>query len=105
MPVIQKLMDSTTGCCVCICGWPTSTDPVDLLWSQVDLTRSPRRLLLCACTPRSQAIGAIARLEHKEGGALTINVEYNQLDPLLRSTVSKDGDVNDATGFSPYPGK
>ncbi len=32
-------------------------------------------------------------------------MEYNQLDPLLRSTEEfKDGDVNDATGFSPFPG-
>ena len=34
----------------------------------------------------------------------TINVEYNQLDPLLRATGHPDGDVNDATGFSPFPG-
>ncbi len=35
----------------------------------------------------------------------TVNVEYNQLDPLLRSTEEfKDGDVNDATGYSPFPG-
>jgi UDP-sugar pyrophosphorylase len=35
----------------------------------------------------------------------TINVEYNQLDPLLRSSEAfKDGDVNDSTGFSPFPG-
>mmetsp|Transcript_14636 Transcript_14636/g.33863 ORF Transcript_14636/g.33863 Transcript_14636/m.33863 type:complete len:311 (+) Transcript_14636:610-1542(+) len=35
----------------------------------------------------------------------TINVEYNQLDPLLRSSGFEDGDVNDTeTGFSPYPG-
>jgi UDP-sugar pyrophosphorylase len=35
----------------------------------------------------------------------TINVEYNQLDPLLRATGFQDGDVNDpATGFSPFPG-
>lgn len=33
----------------------------------------------------------------------TINVEYNQLDPLLRASGS-DGDVNDSSGFSPYPG-
>lgn len=34
-----------------------------------------------------------------------MNVEYNQLDPLLRSTEEfKDGDVNDASGFSPFPG-
>ncbi|MEW5300045.1 MAG: hypothetical protein WDW36_003005 [Sanguina aurantia] len=35
---------------------------------------------------------------------LTVNVEYNQLDPLLRSTTSPEGDVNDATGYSPFPG-
>ncbi|KAH8064820.1 UTP-glucose-1-phosphate uridylyltransferase [Aureococcus anophagefferens] len=35
---------------------------------------------------------------------LVINVEYNQLDPMLRAATG-DGDVNDpATGFSPYPG-
>jgi UDP-sugar pyrophosphorylase len=35
---------------------------------------------------------------------ITINVEYNQLDPLLRATINPQGDVNDATGFSPFPG-
>lgn len=36
---------------------------------------------------------------------MVINVEYNQLDPLLRATGYSDGDVNDPkTGFSPYPG-
>lgn len=35
----------------------------------------------------------------------TINVEYNQLDPLLRATSFPDGDVNDKkTGYSPFPG-
>ena len=35
----------------------------------------------------------------------TINVEYNQLDPLLRATGNPNGDVNDEeTGFSPFPG-
>jgi len=32
-------------------------------------------------------------------------VEYNQLDPMLRATVSPEGDVNDpVTGLSPFPG-
>jgi hypothetical protein len=35
----------------------------------------------------------------------TINVEYNQLDPLLRVSGFPDGDVNDEkTGYSPFPG-
>lgn len=32
-------------------------------------------------------------------------MEYNQLDPILRVTVSPEGDVNDPkTGLSPFPG-
>lgn len=51
-----------------------------------------------------EAAGGIVRLEKTSGEHLTINVEYNQLDPLLRDTVNSDGDVPDETGFSPYPG-
>lgn len=53
-----------------------------------------------------EAVGAICRLEDAaRGTGMTLNVEYNQLDPLLRATVSADGDVADPdTGFSPYPG-
>eukprot|EP01041_Mallomonas_annulata_P000755 gene755-1440_t len=52
-----------------------------------------------------QAVGAIARLVHEDGRVMTINVEYNQLDPLLRSTISPEGDVNDPkTGQSIFPG-
>ncbi|GMH55410.1 hypothetical protein TrLO_g737 [Triparma laevis f. longispina] len=53
-----------------------------------------------------QAVGAVCQLTNGETKEeRTINVEYNQLDPLLRATVSPDGDVNDkSTGFSPYPG-
>jgi len=53
-----------------------------------------------------QAIGGIATLEHGESGRkMTVNVEYNQLEPLLKATVSPEGDKNDpATGYSPYPG-
>ncbi len=54
-----------------------------------------------------EAIGAIATLKSTENGTkeMTINVEYNQLDPLLRATISPEGDVNDpTTGLSPFPG-
>ncbi len=38
------------------------------------------------CVPRmaGEAVGAIARLEHTDGSAMTVNVEYNQLAPLLK---------------------
>ena len=52
-----------------------------------------------------EAIGGIAALKKPDGGTLTINVEYNLLDPLLRASGWADGDVNDDTGYSPYPGK
>mmetsp|Transcript_19014 Transcript_19014/g.35432 ORF Transcript_19014/g.35432 Transcript_19014/m.35432 type:complete len:718 (+) Transcript_19014:93-2246(+) len=58
-----------------------------------------------------QAVGGIVKLKKaaSDGGdgaqEMTINIEYNQLDPLLRSTGFPDGDVNDPeTGFSIYPG-
>jgi len=50
------------------------------------------------------AMGAIANLSSADGSVLTINVEYNQLDPLLRNTVNPEGDVADETGYSPFPG-
>ena len=69
--------------------------------------------MISVAVPRraGEAIGALARLVPKEGDGkqqkgLTINVEYNQLDPLLRATPQfSGGDADDpATGFSPFPG-
>lgn len=53
-----------------------------------------------------QAVGAIAKLVHTSSGAtMTVNIEYNQLDPLLRSTISPQGDTNDPISKqSPFPG-
>lgn len=61
------------------------------------------------CIPRlaGEAAGAIARLEHKSNPnqSLVINVEYNQLGPLLSSQGDRRGDVPDPiTGYSPFPG-
>ncbi|ONK79525.1 uncharacterized protein A4U43_C01F7240 [Asparagus officinalis] len=51
-----------------------------------------------------EAIGGITKLTHADGRTMVINVEYNQLDPLLRATGHADGDVNCETGYSPFPG-
>lgn len=52
-----------------------------------------------------QAIGALVRLTNDRGAEMTVNVEYNLLDPLLRSTISPEGDTNDPiTGQSIFPG-
>ncbi|RDX88972.1 UDP-sugar pyrophosphorylase 1 [Mucuna pruriens] len=51
-----------------------------------------------------EAIGGITKLTHSDGRSMVINVEYNQLDPLLRASGYPDGDVNSETGYSPFPG-
>jgi len=57
-----------------------------------------------------QSIGAITKLVNpKTGDVLTLNVEYNQLESLLRQCDSKDGipqgDIADPqTGHSKFPG-
>merc|ERR1712130_991453 len=50
------------------------------------------------------AMGGIVRLSHEDGSSITLNVEYNQLDPLLRNTINPDGDAADSSGYSPFPG-
>lgn len=50
-----------------------------------------------------EAVGGLAKLV-KGKTELTLNVEYNQLDPLLRATVSPAGDVPNEQGFSLFPG-
>ena len=53
-----------------------------------------------------EAIGCITLLKRANGTSVVCNVEYNQIDPLLRAVSGgKQGDVADpATGFSAYPG-
>jgi len=51
-----------------------------------------------------EAVGGLAKLKKDGAPDLTLNVEYNQLDPLLRATVSPEGDVPDSRGFSLFPG-
>ncbi|GJU45735.1 UDP-sugar pyrophosphorylase [Tanacetum coccineum] len=51
-----------------------------------------------------EANGGITKLTHTDGREMVINVEYNQLDPLLRATGHADGDSNCETGYSPFPG-
>lgn len=49
----------------------------------------------------NEKVGGIAQLTSSSGKPMTISVEYNQLEPLLKSS---GGDVQDSTGYSPYPG-
>ena len=60
------------------------------------------------CVPRmpGESIGAIVKLvsETDSDKELVINVEYNQLDSLLRSKWNKDGDIKNDKGISHFPG-
>lgn len=51
-----------------------------------------------------EAAGAITRLRHTDGRSIVVNVEYNQLEPLLLSAGQSEGDVNGPDGYSPFPG-
>ncbi|XP_031495460.1 UDP-sugar pyrophosphorylase [Nymphaea colorata] len=70
----------------------------------VSATKSYHVNSLAVPRKAKEAIGGITRLSHADGRTMVINVEYNQLDPLLRATGHPDGDVNDETGYSPFPG-
>lgn len=60
------------------------------------------------CVPRKpgEAMGAICRLVNEEDPTdeVVINVEYNQLESLLKSKWNKDGDVPNKDGYSAFPG-
>ena len=58
------------------------------------------------CVPRKpkDAIGAICKLVKTDGTSITNNVEYNQLDSLLREKYNKEGDVPNKDGISDFPG-
>lgn len=53
-----------------------------------------------------EAIGGLALLEKPDSddAPMMCNVEYNQLEPLLKQC-GMGGDVADASGMSPYPGR
>jgi len=71
----------------------------------VSLTRDLVMNSIAVPRKGKQAVGGIAKLTNDNGEERTINVEYNQLDPLLRASGFPDGDVNDLkTGLSPFPG-
>ena len=57
-------------------------------------------------TPRKakEAIGALCLLTHDDGRTMVANVEYNQLEPLMLASGFPEGDVNEADGYSRFPG-
>ena len=58
------------------------------------------------CIPRKpgEAVGAICKLTKKDGTSITNNVEYNQLEALLKEKYNPAGDVPNKDGISDFPG-
>lgn len=58
------------------------------------------------CIPRrpGEAVGAICKLVKEDGSNITNNVEYNQLEALLKAKYNPKGDVPNKEGFSDFPG-
>jgi len=60
------------------------------------------------CVPRmpGESMGAICKLKDEKDSTkeLVINVEYNQLDALLKAKYHKDGDIKNDLGYSHFPG-
>lgn len=67
-----------------------------------DLERCKCDVMILFIPPNAWAL----TLDHydRSGRSMVINVEYNQLDPLLRASGYPNGDANCETGYSPFPG-
>ncbi|KAF7459014.1 UDP-sugar pyrophospharylase [Cryptosporidium felis] len=50
------------------------------------------------------AVGALCKLKYPDGREITINTEYNQLTPLLKSCGLGSDFPDKKTGYSPFPG-
>ena len=50
------------------------------------------------------AIGAICRINRKDGTSVVQNVEYNLVDPLLKDKYNGKGDIANESGFCDFPG-
>eukprot|EP00931_Biecheleriopsis_adriatica_P090263 TRINITY_DN6427_c0_g1_i1.p1 TRINITY_DN6427_c0_g1~~TRINITY_DN6427_c0_g1_i1.p1 ORF type:complete len:580 (-),score=160.43 TRINITY_DN6427_c0_g1_i1:54-1793(-) len=83
----------------------TNPLPFRSLCAVLGVSKANNFVMNSVTVPRlpAEAVGGICKLSDSAGKGLTINVEYNQLDPLLKETPT-GGDVADASGFSPYPG-
>ena len=72
----------------------------------IGVSESEKYEMNSVCVPRKamDAVGAITKLVKPDGTSLTVNVEYNQFEPMLKAC-GMGGDVNDPnTGFSQFPG-
>lgn len=76
--------------------------------SVLGVSRQNDWIMNSVCVPRmpGESMGAICRLvdETNPNREMVINVEYNQLDSLLRQKWNRNGDVKNENGYSHFPG-
>ena len=76
--------------------------------SILGVSRQNNFVMNSVCVPRKpgEAMGAICKLvkEDESGDEVVINVEYNQLDALLKAKWNPEGDVANEQGNSQFPG-
>lgn len=86
----------------------TNAQVVNGILSAVAVSKNKNLDFNSIVVPRvpKEAVGAIASLKsnNPKKKNITVNVEYNQLDPLLKETINPEGDTHDASGRSPFPG-
>mmetsp|Transcript_17208 Transcript_17208/g.58174 ORF Transcript_17208/g.58174 Transcript_17208/m.58174 type:complete len:820 (+) Transcript_17208:94-2553(+) len=59
---------------------------------------------ITVCRRAKQAQGAVVSLKHADGRTAVANVEYNQLEPMLRAQGLEGDAADEKTGLSPFPG-
>ena len=75
--------------------------------SALGVSSSKKYVVNSITVPRrpGEAVGAICKLSNeKTKQTITLNVEYNQLDSLLREKWNKEGDIKNDQGLSHFPG-
>jgi len=86
----------------------TNATALHVVPSILGVSRANNWEMNSVCVPRKpgEAMGAICRLlkEDNSGDEVVINVEYNQLDSLLKAKWNPLGDVANDQGYSHFPG-
>lgn len=86
----------------------TNAPALRVVPSILGVSRANNYEMNSVCVPRrpGEAMGAICSLvkEDDSGEEVVINVEYNQLDSLLKAKWNPEGDVANDQGFSSFPG-
>ena len=70
----------------------TNAPSLKVLPAAIGISRRNQLDVNSVCVPRmpGEAIGGLMKLTHADGRTQTANVEYNQIDALLKARYSRD---------------